>query len=167
MAEEAPVEETAAAPRKPYLLILIVVSGILIGGAAGVFVVVPMVVGTPAEAAAVEGSSETVEERARSGTPILYSIDNLVLNPQGTGGTRFLMVTAAFELKDSRAADQMRIREAEIRDALLRTFGQKTVDELVDLGQREQLRQDLRATVDGIVQPGSVLRVYFPQFVIQ
>jgi flagellar protein FliL len=167
MAEEETVaEDVSPGKRKPLLLILIILGGVLVGGAAGIFVVVPMVVGEPAVAASVEESVERPRS-SREPTPILHSIDNLVLNPKASGGMRFLMVTVAFEVRDAKTLELMRLREAEIRDALLRTFGSRTVEELAELELREVMREDVRVAIESIVQAGSISKVYLPQFVIQ
>jgi flagellar protein FliL len=168
--EQVQAEEDAAPEKKSPMLIIVLLVCVVAGGGAGAFVAAPMLFGSDTSAAA-EGEvvEETPSGRAsgREGPPILYSIDNLVLNPKGTNGTRFLMVSAAFELSDSRVADQIRSREPEIRDVLIRTFGQRTVEELADLDQREQIREDVRKVLDDRLQRGSIRRVYLPQFVIQ
>jgi flagellar protein FliL len=163
-------EDATQAKKKSPMLIIVLLVCVVAGGGAGAFVAAPMLFGSDAS---VEAAGEAVGEppsgraSGREGPPILYAIDNLVLNPKGTNGTRFLMVSAAFELSDGRVADQIRSREPEIRDILIRTFGQRTVEELADLDQREQLREDVRQVLEDRLQRGSIRRVYLPQFVIQ
>ena len=68
--------------------------------------------GADEEAAAEgEGDAEAEGEAAKGGgehggeasAPPLYTISDLVLNPAGSGGTRFLMLSVAFDMKDSSA----------------------------------------------------------------
>jgi flagellar protein FliL len=173
--EKAVEEATAPRGRKPLLLATVLVASIAVGGAVGVFVAVPLLVGSPAavpSVGAVNADSAT-DERPRSSRsgrespPILFTIDNMVLNPKGTGGTRFLMVTTALEVSDTRVLDQMRQREHEVRDLLLTTYAQKSVEELTDLSLRESLREDVRAAMESLLHRGAIERVYLPQFVIQ
>ncbi len=72
------------------------------------------------------------------------TIDNLVLNPSGSGGTRHLMLSVAVEVKDDADAEQMKARDAEVRDAVLHVLGSKTVDELADIAARDSLKLELR-----------------------
>jgi flagellar protein FliL len=177
MAEETEkhVEEGAAPKRKkPLVLVLILAASIVVGGAVGVFVAVPLLVGNPPAAmASGEVAEDSVASPSRSSRgsrdapPILFTIDNMVLNPRGTGGSRFLMVTTAFEVSDTRVLEQMRLRELEIRDHLLRTYGARTVEDLADLEQRDALREQVRTAIELLLHRGAIERVYLPQFVIQ
>jgi flagellar FliL protein len=97
----------------------------------------------------------------------VYTLDNLVLNPAESGGTRFLLLSIAFETKTQAAHDQMKARDAELRDLVLATVGNKTVDQLADLAVRDSLKTELRAAAAKLLRKKAVKRVYFPQFVIQ
>jgi flagellar FliL protein len=106
------------------------------------------------------------KEGAAAGAPV-YTLDNLVLNPAESGGTRFLLLTISFELKSAEMADAMKARDAELRDAVLVTVGNKTVEQLSDVAARDSLKVELRAAAGKLFKKGGVKRVYFPQFVIQ
>jgi flagellar protein FliL len=90
-----------------------------------------------------------------------------VLNPAGTGGTRFLMVSVAIETKDAATNDEMNARDAEVRDLTLRLLGSKTVDQLADVTQRDAIRHELLGRLSKLFAPGAIRQLYFPQFVIQ
>lgn len=168
--EPLPADE---AKRPAFALILGgLAGGIAIGAAAGVFLVGPMVarasgfaVGAPpAHEKAHEGKKG--EEGAAKST--IHTIENLVLNPAGSNGTRFLMCTVAIELSDEKFNEVLTSRDAEVRDAILGVLGRKTVEELSDVAVREQIKVEVQATLDALFkQKGAVERLYFPQFVIQ
>jgi flagellar FliL protein len=140
-------------------VILPVGAGLLIGAASGGFVAGPAVARhLAARAAADEASGRATAH---------HVLDNLVLNPAGSGGTRYLLVTVVFDVRDQGIADDMIARDAEVRDATLRVLGAKTVEQLADLGARDGIKQELTATVGALFPRGAVRRVYFPQFVIQ
>jgi flagellar FliL protein len=98
---------------------------------------------------------------------VTHAIENLVLNPAGSNGSRFLMVTATFELKDASTEEKMKDHEAEARDRILGVLGRKTVDELSDINKRDAIKTELLDSVAPLFPKGSVLKVFFPQFVIQ
>jgi flagellar FliL protein len=176
---DAPSAEGAdAAPRKKSLPLLAVIAvGLIVGGGAGLFVAGPLIAKKlTSRSAATVADSTTHGEGAKEGkdgkdgkeaTKTMHIVDNLVLNPAQSGGTRFLMVTATFELKDGAAEEAMKSRDAEVRDALLALLGRKTVEQLTDISVRDQIKSEVIASVAPLFPKGSVKRVYFPQFVIQ
>jgi flagellar FliL protein len=97
-----------------------------------------------------------------------YTIADLVLNPAGSGGTRFLMLSVAFDMKDSASAESIKQRDAEIKDAVLALVGAKTVEQLSDVASREPLKVEIKDLVGKILKKKKAIkRVSFPQFVIQ
>jgi flagellar FliL protein len=61
----------------------------------------------------------------------------------------------------------MQIRDAELRDIILTSLGNKTVDELTDVSARERIKTEIMTAIDERFGKKSVARVYFPQFVVQ
>jgi flagellar FliL protein len=97
----------------------------------------------------------------------VYQIDNLVLNPAGTEGTRFLMATVAVQVPDEAAMALMKERDPELRDAVLRLLETKTIPELSDVTRRDSLKAQIQATLAKELPKGTLRKVYLPQFVIQ
>jgi flagellar FliL protein len=112
------------------------------------------------------GAGKEAEHGAVVGAPV-YKVENLVLNPAQSGGTRFLVASLALEVADSATSTAMKERDSEVRDAVLRVLGAKTVGQLSDMTGRSVLKQELQTAVDSIFGEHSVSAVYFPQFVIQ
>ncbi len=195
--EEAPPEEGTETKKKglppfvmPLVLALVGIGG---GGFVGAKVVGPKITAgiigklTPAELAAHtpakradgeegeeadahgDGDAKEAEgDHAPAGPPALYTISDLVLNPAGSGGTRFLMMSVAFDVKDSAAVETLKQRDAEIKDAVLALVGAKTVEQLAEVSAREPLKAEINALVTKIAKQKKIIRrVSFPQFVIQ
>jgi flagellar FliL protein len=182
--DEAPPEAEApeAGPRrspKGMILIGTLVGGLVAGVAAGLFAVGPMVarssgytVPATTDSAASDGEGGHGEEGGdAAAAPSVYLIDNMVLNPAGSGGTRFLMLATAVEFSDGKYVEQLRVRDVEVRDVLLRVVGSRTVEELAEPAFREKLRKELADSIASLFpraeRKTSVTRVFFPQFVIQ
>ncbi len=189
-----PVAAPAAGGIKKLLpLIVAVVAGLAVGGASGAFFVGPAmakgigpggapvaaVAGAGDEASGEEGDEGEHAEAGKDGgkegeggegaaaAKSVHVLDNIVLNPAGSGGTRFLLLSVAFELKNAAVLDDMKARDAELRDVVLVTLGGKTVEELSDMSVREPLKSELRAAAEKTFKKGGIKRIYFPQFVIQ
>ncbi len=161
--EQVPATEAAAAaPKGKRGLILLAIAGVAAGAAAGLFGVGPIMAERRAHAPpAAEKAADHAEPA------VTHAIENLVLNPAGSGGTRFLMVTATFQLKDAAAEQMMKDHEAEVRDRILALLGKKTVDELTDIALRDGIKDEVLSAVSPMFAKGAVLKVFFPQFVIQ
>ena len=159
---EAGAEDAApAAPGKRNLIIL-AVAGLVAGTAAGLFGVGPILAKKKAEKAVVEHTPEP-----KGGAAITNKIENIVLNPAGTNGQRFLMVTAAFQVKDAETDALMKEHEAEIRDHMLALLSKKTVEDLTDPLQRDPIKKEVLDAVSPMFPKGAILKVLFTQFVVQ
>ena len=97
----------------------------------------------------------------------VHTIDALVVNPADTEATRFLMATLVVVADRQAVVDQLKERDAEAREVVLRALGSKTVAELSDLAKRDELKEELRQALLGVVDAGRILRIHLPQFVIQ
>ena len=166
-------------------LMAMVAVGIAIGGGTGAVVVGPMVakkmgkVAPPhADSASAHGEAAADGggggehgaaggEKGGGAEASVHLLENLVLNPSGTNGSRFLLLTVAIETGTPAAAAEMTTRDAELRDIILTSLGTKTVDQLTDISTREVIKGELQTAIGGRFGKSAVKRLYFPQFVVQ
>lgn len=163
MADDTVAAAAQEAPKRPtprWLLVVAPVLGVGIGGLIGARGIAPAMLARMRAAAVAEKPSKATPEA-------VHVIENVVLNPAGTGGTRFLMLSVAIEMRDAAAGDQISQRDAEVRDVILQLFGSKTVDQLADVTQRAALRAELQAHLAQLFPAGTIRQIYFPQYVIQ
>lgn len=169
--EEAP---PPAGPRGGVILGALIGS-LVLGAVAGVFAVGPMVAkrsGLVVQAPAADSTDSEADTSAakdgQEGGTNLHLIDNLVLNPAGSGGARFLMLAAAVEVATPALVNELKARDAETRDIVLRVLGSKNVEQLSSMALRDSLRIELADSLGTLFKkPKQVRRIYFPQFVIQ
>ena len=189
MANETPQapEGAPAAPTKAKLPMLIgmVAVGLAVGGGTGAALLGPMVAKkmgkvTPivaasdsahgGDAAAADGEHGAPAEGGKEGgtaEAAIHVLDNMVLNPAGSGGSRYLLLTVAIEVGTPTALESFKARDAELRDIVLTTLGTKPVEQLTDMTTREQFKVEIMKAVDERFGKKSVKRIYFPQFVVQ
>ena len=157
-----------------------VVVGIAIGGGTGAAVVGPMVakklgkvVAPHADSAGVGGEAAAAGEHGGAegekggSAEAVHLLENLVLNPAGSNGSRFLLLSVAIETGTPAVAADMTTRDAELRDIILTSLGTKTVDQLTDISTREGIKVELMTAISGRFGKNTVKRLYFPQFVVQ
>jgi flagellar FliL protein len=162
--EQAPetAADAASAPAKGRGVMMLAVAGLVAGAAAGLFGLGPVLA---KKRAMTPPPPPKVEAEAKAA--VTHEIANLVLNPANSNGQRFLMVTATFELKDGGAEEMMKEREAEVRDHILSLLGKKTVEELTDIARRDEVKQEVLEAIAPMFPKGAVVKVFFPQFVVQ
>lgn len=154
------------------------VAGLIVGCVVGWTMAGPMLVkrafpgGIPAAYAAQPPGSDNHEDKAlpldSAGAPRnTHSIDNLIINPAGTQGTRFLLVSMAIEVMDGPTLKTLEQRDLEVRDAIIDVLGAATVPELTDIENRENVKSAVRDRVQRLIERNTVGRIYFSQYVIQ
>jgi flagellar FliL protein len=162
----------AAAPKAPSKLLLpiVVAAATLAGGAVGVMVVAPMFIASRA-AQASEGLDPEGAGAADDGhgAPVgggpMFKVDNLIVNPAGSQGSRFLMVSVAVETPDPKIEEHLRKQEPRIRDLIIGLLEQQTMEMLSRPGVREEIKLQLGDSISMLA--GVKVRAFLPQFVIQ
>lgn len=172
--EAAPTGMKAKLP-----LIAMVAIGLAIGGGTGAAFVGPMFAkkpaasaeeahGTDGETAPAEAGGHGEPAAAAAGpSETVHVLENLVLNPAGSGGSRFLLLSVAMEGGSAAATTEMTARDAELRDIILTTLGSKTVDQLTDIAVRDSIKTELVKVISARFGKGAVKRLFFPTFVVQ
>jgi len=124
------------------------------------------------EADAVEEPAAETEEVHAEGESVagvgsITPIEDIVVNPAGSGGTRYLCTTVALESTESMVADEVAEREPQIRDTLIEILSKRTVEDLSTLSVREELRGEIKIAVNDLLVSGEVVGVYLSNFVLQ
>ena len=178
-AAEAKPETAGKAGRafRPEQLLLVgaVVVAVAAGTGAGVLLLGPRLAGlrNGAQTAHAEGGGPEKGKDKGKGKgkepekAIVFKIDNLIVNPAGSGGTRFLMASVAVEVPDARIEAQLRDRDFQVRDAVIAVLERQTLESITAPGGRDSVKVRLAETLAPMVGPGVPMRVYLPQFVIQ
>lgn len=172
MSEETPPTEAPAAKKPSKGLLIGAVAGAMMAGLGAGVVAIGPALAKPADAAAAPTDSATAEgehgpatDTTAAAAPVV--LNNVVMNPAGSRGTRFLLVSVGFEFSPAITPEAFANRETEIRDAVIATLSSKTVDDLVDYTRRDGYRTEIAAAVEKLTTGSKVRRVFFPQFVIQ
>ena len=173
---ESAAPEGGAPASKPKRLPLVIALtiGLTIGALAGSLVVGPLVAEGDAaaectceEEAGGHGEAGAVDSHGNPIAKPTYNVENLVLNPAGSGGSRYLVLSISFSVRDSATVTKMKDRDSELRDILLKVLGAKTVPQLSDMNTRPALKAEVRAQAGRLFGEKTITDVFFPQFVIQ
>lgn len=96
-----------------------------------------------------------------------YNIESIVVNPAGTGGTRYLSCGISFEMANSSDVKAFEAKAAQVKDILITILSSKTVDELADIRQRNQMRRQILVVVNKFMAPTQAKAVFLTDFVLQ
>ncbi len=96
-----------------------------------------------------------------------YNIESIVVNPAGTGGTRYLSCGISFEMGSAEDVKIFEGKAAQVKDVLITILSSKTVDELADIRQRNQMRRQILMIVNRFLAPAQAKAVYLTDFVLQ
>ncbi len=147
---------------------------IVIGVALALFVIKPMMSDSGAEGDGteqVEGShgekKKSESKEHGSSQALIHEISNIVVNPAGTGGSRFLSASFGFELESPELEAAFTAREIIIRDALITILASKTVAQLTDPKQKEVVRYQIKKRISQLMHTDELGAVYFTDFVLQ
>lgn len=180
-AKPAPKPAKKALPALPLHLLVpagAALAAAAIGITAGLLLVGPRVAAMRG-AAPAEKPAEAHEEPAAKGKhggghgakegvkATVFKMDNLIVNPAGSGGTRFLLASVAVEVPDERIEARMRERDFQLRDVVISVLERETLDSISLPGARDSIKLRLSGALNRVVKSETPLRVYLPQFVIQ
>jgi flagellar protein FliL len=110
------------------------------------------------------GSAKAGEEGSEAK---IYVVKDLIVNPAGTNGTRFLLTTVGFEVTTAEALKELEAKDVMVRDALNTILTSKELTTIVNIEGRESIRKEIETKVGGILRGGALTNVYFSKFIIQ
>ena len=97
----------------------------------------------------------------------VFLVEDMVVNPAETNGTRFLNTTIGLGVGDLLTKKILEEKAPQVRDALISILTTRTIPELVQPDGKKILRNEIIRRVDRIIAPYHVLEVYFVAFVLQ
>ena len=149
------------------ILTIVVVVAVMAGSA---FFVVKMVVLPkfgPGGAVTADTHEEDAHDVPKPGEGEVYLIEDLLINPNGTSGTRYLSTSLGLEVATPEAVERLRERDLQVRDMLISILSSRTVTQLTDNTERERMRQEIQARLSSMLKKNELLGVYFVDYVMQ
>ena len=187
MSEQKPVEksakpEGAAAPKpaaksSPLPLIGAAAGALVLGSTLGIFVVAPRIVAaragahaSPADAGPEHGKKAKKGAKGKedqSSESVIHKIENLIVNPAGSQGRRFLMMSVAIEVPDSKADALLRAKDPMLRDAIIGVVQSQPFEVITSPSGRDSVRVAILRVVRPLLPDVDDVHIYLPQFVLQ
>jgi len=149
----------------PVKLAMIGVPLFLVQLAVVYFLVVKFV--APGAAAPAGGPAKAAEQKETADAKSIFVVKDVIVNPAGTNGTRFLLTTVGFEISGVEREKELEQKEVQVRDVLNTILTSKGLEDLAGNEQREALRKEILQKVGAMLPAGTLTNVYFSKFIIQ
>lgn len=98
---------------------------------------------------------------------VLYPLDTFTVNLKSDNGRRYLKVTMDLELSGQELTAELDNKTAVIRDRIIRILTSKTLEEVSSRKGKDKLTQQIKDSLNAMLDDGQILGVYFTEFVIQ
>lgn len=169
-----------AVATSPLPLIGAAVGALVLGSALGIFVVAPRIVAARTGSAAQadssamgghgkKGAKKGVKGKGEHGAEgsVVHKIDNLIVNPAGSQGRRFLMMSVAIEVQDAKVEELLRAQDAKLRDLIIGAIQQQPMDVITSPAGRDSVKSAIHRVVAPLIADAEWVNIYLPQFVLQ
>jgi flagellar protein FliL len=104
---------------------------------------------------------------AAPGASAVFSLEPFIVNIYDGQDLRYLKVKIELQMANPAIKAELDGQLAAIRDAILVVLTTKTLQEVQDVQGKNQLREEILASIGKIVAQGKVSKVYFTDFVVQ
>ncbi len=168
MREGAEAEEGGKKKSKTKMLMLIVLILIIAaGGGSYLFFgkkIMQKLTGKPVEGTELQAAAETKKKETVG--PIL-SLEPFVFNMSGNQ-SKYAKVTVGLEVKDIKVEEETKKMVPVIRDKILGIFGTKTPEALMDVKQRNAIKEEVQTTLKALFkEPEDLKAVYITDIIVQ
>lgn len=113
------------------------------------------------------GATGAVEEEEDIQYGVFTTIGELLINPAGSGGKGFLVVSIGLETKSGAVITEIEEKDIVVRDAILRLLSEHTKEELASIAFRSSLKDEILQELNSILDRGKIDRLYFTQYLLQ
>lgn len=171
MADEEKIEgeEEVAPPRKKgkgmLIIIAVIVVVALAGGGGAYFFLKKSGGGSAGEAE--KGKTEGSKEGGKAGEGAMLVLEPFVVNLNEQSGNRFLKVALQFEMSDPKLVELGKLKNPQIRDAIITLLTSKTADAMMLPEGKLQLKDEITIRANQILGENTVKNVYLTDFVMQ
>ena len=161
MAKEEEAVEVAAPEKKKKPIVKIIIIAV---------VVLVVVAGGVAGGLYYFGKAGVAHKAAAPPPPAigaLWPMEPFIVNLLDNQGERYLKIIMQLEVSNQLVVAELEQLKPKLRDNVLDLLTAKTYSELMDMGGKQRLRDEVAIRVNSYLTKGKVVKVYFTDFVIQ
>lgn len=99
--------------------------------------------------------------------PVAFLLDELIVNPAGSQGKRYLVVEISLELESETSIALVQQNLQKVKHNVNESLAARTVDQLVQYREREVLRMEIINVINQSIEENSVRNLFFTKYVMQ
>ncbi|MBT1071942.1 flagellar basal body-associated FliL family protein [Pelotalea chapellei] len=107
------------------------------------------------------------KEGAANAAANMFALEPFIVNIYDGQELRYLKVKVEIEMASPAVKADLDARLAPIRDTILVLLSTKTLQDIQDVQGKNQLKDEILASINKIIPPGKIAKVYFTDFVVQ
>jgi len=160
MAEEVKEEGQAKKGGKKKLFIFLIIGVLIIGlGGAGVF----LMLGKKGEQ-----GTEAKTKKSKEKKEVFYmDLEPIIVNLLDPTGKRYLQVRLSLEIPDKKLEEEVKKKEAVIKDTILTTLSGKTVEEVIVPEAKEKIKAELLTKINEALGEEVITNLYITQYIVE
>jgi len=98
---------------------------------------------------------------------ILWPMEPFIVNLIDNGGERYLKTAIQLEVSQQDTVAELEQLKPKLRDSILDLLSAKSYNDLMDMGGKQRLRDEIVLRLNSFLTTGKVDRVYFTELVVQ
>ncbi len=118
--------------------------------------------------ASITTSTDSVQNSQTSDLgKYIFTIDDVIVNPEGTDGKRLLLVSVGFDLGNEENKTELKNKEVMVKDAIISVLSGMTLPQLSALPYKDTIKVDLMDRVKRLMPDIQLNTVYLSKYIIQ
>ena len=111
-------------------------------------------------------AAATEAPRSQEG-PTIVALEPFLVNLADPASKRYLRIAFDIEVSSPLGAEEMKKKGSQIRDSILLVVTSKSFDDIRPAAGKGQLREEILAEINKVLEHGKARKVYFKEFVVQ
>lgn len=108
-----------------------------------------------------------ITQNRNDSVPVTYQLEELIVNPAGSKGKRYLVVEISLEMESETSISLVEQNLQKIKHNVIESLAARSVEQLVQFQEREVMRVEIRNVINQTIGENSVRNLYFIKYVMQ
>ncbi len=97
----------------------------------------------------------------------IYTLEDIIINPADTDGKRLLLVSIGFDVPKVEIENDLKTRDAMIKDVVISTLSSKSIDQLDNSAYRDTLKMEISSKLKKMIPEDTINNIYFSKYILQ
>lgn len=111
-----------------------------------------------------EHEAQAEESQEKVTKALVVPLETFIVNLAGSKGRRIFKVDMELEVNDRKVIDEIEQRKAQVRDIIIIILSGRTYDQVAGKDGKNQLREEIKDTVNAFLTKGKITSVFFTNF---